>query len=181
MVSGPDGQPKVIETLTELQSWLKGVERLPAPLPADWIVPAQTVFENQVKEIYQQQAEVIRLRQVGVYLAEKARAQRVLMQAALVELALGQKPDLFSVGSYPAAFTPQAIRGLARHPYPWGTLVHLAFEEGMMPSPDDPYYLSIQTAPVESLKGRFNQLQGEATKLVKTLAGAQTALAASPS
>ena len=176
IVNGSNGQVETIETISELQTWLHEVEKMPVMSSAGWDAPAQTEFESEVQKMRQKEAEVIRMRQVGVYLAEKARAQRLLIKAALVELVLGQRPELFASGNYPAAFNSQAVRGLARHKYPWGALIMLAFDDGLIPSADDPYFKEIQASSVDSLKGRFNQLKSDAAQQVKTLADTKVAV-----
>ncbi|MBN1249307.1 MAG: DEAD/DEAH box helicase family protein [Anaerolineae bacterium] len=100
-----------------------------------------------------------------------ARAGRLLLDAALVELALGLHPSLFGDGGYPMGFDEKAVLGLRRHGYPWAPLLKLAWD-GMptrRPQPTDPFYVGIQGEPPEYLRRRFAQLAHEAARLVKQL------------
>jgi hypothetical protein len=79
-------------------------------------------------------------------------------RAATVELALGQNPNYLDE-TYPTAFNDQAVLGLQHHGYPWAALLRLAFDPGLVPSPEDAYYKQIAPEKRESLKGRFAQLR----------------------
>lgn len=98
-----------------------------------------------------------------------AQARRLLLDAALIELALGQAPGLFGQSEYPAVFGEQAIQGLRRHRYPWAPLLKLTDTAGLRPNPTDPYYLGIQNQPAENLKRQFVALSEKASRLLKEL------------
>ena len=102
--------------------------------------------------------------------ALKARAAELLAQAALVELALGQQPDLFAEGAYPAAFDLAAVVGLRRHKYPWAPLLVMAQGHLAAPRPTDRFYARIQNESAEQLKRRFEGLEQRAKRLVQELA-----------
>ncbi len=80
------------------------------------------------------QAEWARIEQGQAQLAHRqrealaARAGRLLLDATLVELALGQNPSLFGDEGYPTAFDEQAVMNLKRHRYPWASLLRLVWE-----------------------------------------------------
>jgi hypothetical protein len=101
--------------------------------------------------------------------AQVARAARLLLDAALVELALGQQPGLLDQADYPAAFNEAAVIGLRRHGYPWAPLLRIAQDNLRAPHPTDPYSVAIQNEPVERLKRRFETLKQRAERLVQDL------------
>lgn len=98
----------------------------------------------------------------------------------MVEIALGQQPNMFDSHSYPSAFTEEAIVGLQRHGYPWGPIVKLAFDPGLAPDPEDAYFQGIVTDSSESLNGRFAQLVQEARNTIQTLSAARDATLEEP-
>jgi len=101
----------------------------------------------------------------------EAQAGRLLLDAALVELALGQQPDLFGQEAYPAAFDESAVVGLKRHGYPWGTLLKLVRSRIQAPRPTDPFFVEIQGEAAEWLRRRFGTLEQRAGQLVERIAG----------
>ncbi|MGB8644111.1 MAG: helicase-related protein [Anaerolineae bacterium] len=173
-----DGEtdPAPIETLAQLEGMLKSGNAAPA-IDDLFRERAGQLFAAQVAETRAHQAEMLNHRAMGVYLAERARGQRLLCQAAMVEIALGQQPELFDGGVYPTAFNEQAVRGLQRHHFPWAALLQLAFEPGLAPRADDPYYHQIADSTRESLRGRLNQLTEQARQAVTSLKAAHEAVA----
>lgn len=165
--------PALVETLAQLKAWLEDASHTSADLSDALGAQAEADFTRQVNEQTARQATVLQQRRLALALAEKAKAQRLLVKAALVELALGQQPAFLENETYPSAFNDAAIRGLQRHRYPWAPLLHLAYEDGLAVSTEDPYFKQIQGSNRESLKGRFFQLTEEAKKLVKSLSVAQ--------
>lgn len=99
--------------------------------------------------------------------AQVARAARLLLDAALVELALGQQPGLFDQEAYPVAFDEAAVIGLKRHKYPWAPLLKLAHSQIEAPRPTDPFFVKIQSEPVERLKRRFDTLKQRAVRVLQ--------------
>ena len=108
-------------------------------------------------------------RHIAWMMTERAKAQTLLLKAALVEIALGMKPDMFEAESYPASFSEQAVLGLQRHRAPWAALLQKAYEPGLAPVESDPYFQQIADDSRESLKGRMMQLTQEARKAVQVL------------
>ena len=94
--------------------------------------------------------------------ARAVRAARLLVQAALVELALGRQPDLWGQASYPTSFDRDAVLGLRRHGYPWTALLRLAQGEIEPPSPTDPFFLEIQGEGPEQLRRQWERLRQQA-------------------
>jgi hypothetical protein len=97
--------------------------RLKALLPV-WLPWARrrlalsSVTEQQVRAINQQYQTRI-ANHSSQYLATlQARARRLLLKGALVEIALGQQRTLFSEENYPYNFDESAIIGLKRHKSP---------------------------------------------------------------
>ena len=103
--------------------------------------------------------------------ALEARGAQLLVHAALVELALGQQPDMFAGDVYPKAFDRSAVFGLGRHKYPWAPLLVLAQEHVMAPHPTDPFFARIQNESADQLKRRFEGMTQRAVRLVQVLAG----------
>lgn len=130
---------------------------------------AQARFARELAQVKERHADSIHRRRMAHYLAVRARAQLVLLRAALVELALGQSPALFDGDVYPTEFNEQAVLGLQRHGYPWGALLKLAYQPGLIPHAEDSFYVKVANEKREALIGRFNQLKGEARELVKAL------------
>ena len=134
---------------------------------------AEDQFNAAVTNILQNQRTVIKQRVYGNWLAEKSKAQRLLVKAALVELALGQQPELLDTETYPSAFTEQAVLGLRRHNYPWAPVIALlANVEGLVPTRDDPFFQQIEGSSKDSLRTMWSELTGECKKLVLILSAA---------
>ena len=101
-----------------------------------------------------------------------ARAGRLLLDAALIEIAIGQQPDLFDGGTYPMAFDEKAVSGLRRHAYPWAPLLRLVWREMPVRKPraTDSLFVTIQGEPPARLKQRFRRLAAQATQHLNALA-----------
>jgi superfamily II DNA or RNA helicase len=102
-----------------------------------------------------------------------ARGQRLLVEAAQVEVVLGRRPDLFE-GDYPFNFEAPAVADLRRHGYPFAPLMKLVGLDGLAARADDPQWEEVSRLSVEQLKRRWRQLKEEAERLVKELADAAT-------
>jgi len=98
-----------------------------------------------------------------------ARAAQLLLDAALVELALGQQPDLFGQESYPVAFDEVAVIGLKRHGYPWAPLLKIARAHFRSPRPTDPFFVEVQNEPANRLRRRFENLAWRAERLLEEI------------
>lgn len=166
-------QPVSIQTLDEVMKYVNGYYSMHIAADDAFIRTAEVDFNSAVHKIRDQKNEIIKRRKNAEYLAEKTRCQRLLIKAALVELALGQQPTLLEQVTYPAAFSEEAVVSLQRHRYPWGALLQLAFENGLSPQQEDVYFQKIKDASRESLKGMFNQLTEEAKKRVGILSRLQ--------
>jgi hypothetical protein len=101
----------------------------------------------------------------------QARAQMMLEQAALIEIALGQQRSLFESESYPTSFSREAVKSLKRHKGVWPWLLIIATNKGTAPLPlpeaTSPYYEQIRSDKPEVLKARFAQIVNEAEPLVQ--------------
>ncbi len=156
-----DGRPRPVVRLAEVRRVLEETvsgkgwteEAMEA---ARWDFRAQVEAERARRQAGWEQLEQARER------ARAARAARMLVQAALIELALGQQRDLWGEERYPTAFDRSAVLGLRRHGYPWTALLRLAQEEVEAPSPTDPFFLEIQGETREQLRGRWERLQQQA-------------------
>ncbi|MCL4299796.1 MAG: DEAD/DEAH box helicase family protein [Anaerolineae bacterium] len=138
------------------------------------ITAAKADFEGEISTLRQRQAQVVAARQRAERLALVEQARQTLLQAALIELAMGQQPDLFAQEVLPMAFTEAAITGLKRHKYPFAPLLKLVPIADLRPSPTDPFYVSIQGQSKEALKRQFQVQQERAAHLVKLLVNAPT-------
>lgn len=159
------GEP--IENVAELQKWLELATDI--PIEANTVSQIESKFGHSVNEVRARIEKIIKFRKESVYQRERINAQRLLIKAALVEIALGQNPTLWEKDHYPSAFMIQAVRGLQRHKYPWSALLQLAFSSDLVVTEQDPFYQQIKDSSVESLKGRFSQLAEEAKRVVPTL------------
>lgn len=168
LVRGEDGQPVPVRNLEDLERGL-GLE--PNDTVLEWVQSAQISLELEAQELRVRQAAVIQQRKRAVYLAERARAQRILVRAALVELALGQQPDLLEgEEDYPNVFGVGAVRGLRRHGYPWKPLFQLAWEDHLVPQATDPEWPEYREMSREKLKSTFKSLAEQAREAVQRLA-----------
>lgn len=157
-----------INSIEELFEYLEKCSFLGNP-EDEFLKNAQIQFQKIIAQNKEHQNQIVERRVYGSYLSEKARAQRILIKAALIEITLGQKPELIDSEIYPTSFAEQAITKLQRYAFPWGPLLTLAYEQGLTPKVEDPYYQQIKDNHRESLKGKFVQLREEAKKCVKSL------------
>ncbi|HID90030.1 MAG TPA: hypothetical protein EYP52_10055, partial [Anaerolineae bacterium] len=120
-----EGHPRSLRRLAEVR------EALESPPPGDgWTETAVEAARQDLGEQVEGEWQALqtfegRLRRIWEQ-ARAARAARILVRAALVELALGQQPALFNQGTYPAVFDKAAVIGLKRHGYPWTALLRIA-------------------------------------------------------
>jgi hypothetical protein len=102
----------------------------------------------------------------------QARARRLLEQAALIEIALGQQRSLFDSENYPTGFNQEATRRLARHGAVWKWLLVAATNGGKLPLPhpdaSDPFYEQIRNEKPERLKARLQQIAVDAEAVVQS-------------
>jgi len=166
-------EPEEIRDLVELRNKLTSITQPPGIADTSQIDLAQKIFTDQVNGMIAHEQTILHNRRRAAYLAEKARAQRILVKAALVEIALSKQPTLFDADQYPSAFNDQAIKGLQRHGYPWGTLLTLAYEPSLNVDSQDLFYLAIQGKSRESMVGHFTQLTEEAKQNVVVLNAVQ--------
>lgn len=159
-----DGYAVEIRTLPELQNAL----RKPV-VSQDISVQAQTLFAQQAQEIQERQSTVLEHRRKAQKMTELHKARRILLKAAMLEVALGQKPEIFDSESYPIELNQQAMRGLARHRFPWAALLRLTGEIEIILPESDEYFRQALRDTRETLKGKFSQLTQEARKAVEIL------------
>jgi superfamily II DNA or RNA helicase len=165
------GRPQRIERLADLELLYAGQPNVPA---AGWseetVRAARDDFQRELATLWQQPAQVMAARQRAERLALQEQARQTLLQAALVELAMGQQPQLFAEEALPMAFTEAAVTGLRRHGYPFAPLLKLVQVDGLRPSPTDPFYTAMQGQSREALKRQFTALRDKAARLVSRLA-----------
>jgi ERCC4-related helicase len=146
-----------------------GSDEAPASWTQDTLDAAQEVFESQVQDEWQAIVDAEDRLVEAQTEALKARAARLLLDAALVELALGRQPSLLSDETYPVAFNRQAVTGLRRHGYPWTALLGFAQEHIRLPSQQDPFYHTIRNDSQKRLHGRLGALKQRADRLVNEI------------
>jgi hypothetical protein len=156
-------QPKPIKKLSGLRRAL-GDDTEPA---AGASARADDDFQQQVnslrERIQARTAQFIEHRQKTL----RVQAQRLLIKAALVEIALGQQRDLFTEEPYPSSFGEEAIKGLRRHKSPWSWMLYIANEPDLQAKEDDPYFHKIRNLPQEKLQEEFKALTSKAKALLK--------------
>jgi len=166
------GRPQRIEHLADLEKVYAEAPAGSGPLWTEGAVEvARAEFEREVATLAQRMAEVVAARQGAERLAVVARARRTLLQAALVELAMAQQPQLSSQEALPMGFSEEAVSGLGRHGFPFAPLLKLVKADSLRPRPTDPFYVELQGQPRETLRRRFMMLESEATRLTGLLAG----------
>lgn len=111
----------------------------------------------------------------------EASLKELLLQAALVEIALGQKPDLFSQNRYPSSFSEMAVQGLGRHNYPFGPALKLVSVGDLHPRPTDPFYLEVQNEPSDRLQQRLTDIRRALERQVRELVELRGGESLSPS
>jgi superfamily II DNA or RNA helicase len=167
--SRPQAGGKEITTLPALMNWLAKVGDAVSFASPDIPVEVREMFDAQVKLVRESQEKVIAHRHTARFMTERAKAQSLLLKAAMVEIALGMNPDMFEAESYPAAFSEKAVLGLQRHRAPWAALLQKAYEPGLSPVESNPYFQQIVGDSRESLKARIMQLTQDARKAVQIL------------
>lgn len=164
-----ESKVKEIITLSVLKEHLVRAKDARAPVSPPLLEEARRMFDEQFNSIQESRKTVIAHTKKAQSMTERVKAKRLLLKAAMVEIALGIKPDMFDTEAYPSSFSEQAVLGLERHRAPWSSLLKLAYEPGLRPVEADPYFQQIVNDSRESLKGRMNQLTQEARKMVQTL------------
>lgn len=153
-----------IRTLPELQAVLSREQS-----SHDISAQARYAFESQVGAAQERLEKVIAHRRKAQRMTELYKARRILLKAAMLEVAMGQKPEMFDSESYPMELNQQAIRGLARHRFPWAALVRLAGEPEIAIPENHEYFRQATRDTRESLKGKFDQLTQQARKAIEIL------------
>jgi hypothetical protein len=170
----PQAVPSPVASFAALADHLKATAQANAS-DDSLLSEAQACFARELARATESHADVVRRRRKAHYLAARAKAQLLLLRAALVEVALGQSPALFDADVYPLEFDEQAVLGLRRYGFPWAPLLKLAYQPGLAPNPRDEFFLKIAGEKRETLLGRLHQLTGEARELVKVLSAALAA------
>lgn len=171
-----DSPAQRVSSYADLKDWLAGTKEPGDPVQADGNC-AKADLEAAYASVVQRQAEITQLRRTAEYLTLRVKAQTLLLRATMVEVALGRQPEMFDTETYPSSFTEAAVRGLQRHGFPWRPLLALAWEDGLKPTEDDPYFQRIASDKRESLKGRHSQLAQDARKVVQELSHVREAAA----
>ena len=102
-------------------------------------------------------------------LALKEEARQVLVRAALVELALAQQPDLFSE-PFHYGFGHEAVLALKRYGAPYKGLFQIADSDGLVASPTDPFFATIQWQPTHLLHRKRESLKQQGFEILHKVA-----------
>jgi superfamily II DNA or RNA helicase len=169
-VLGEEGQPRRLDRLTDVRVALEA-----SSAGGEWadeaVEAARQDFEALVKAEWTAIEQAQTQLEQAQHSALEAQAARLLLDAALIELALGQQPDLFGEESYPAAFDEAAVIGLKRHGYPWAPLLKVVRDHIQAPHPTDLFFVEVQSESVDRLKRQFEALEQRAARLLERLAG----------
>jgi superfamily II DNA or RNA helicase len=139
-----------------------------------WTAEARAAAEAEFRalveaEVQRARAAVARRRQAErLVLVERGR--QVLLRAAVIELVRQQRSDMFNIETYLSKFAEAALRGLARHGYPFAPLLRLVDITGLALAQADPYFLQCLEQPDNVLQRQFEQLKQRAAELVRQLA-----------
>ncbi len=162
-----DGRPRRLERLADVRAAMEG------PAPASWPEEAIEAAQRDLEALVEAEQQFATRAQTQWEQAQRssleAQAARLLVEAALVELALGQQAELFGDRSYPAAFDQMAVIGLKRHGYPWAPLIKVVQAHIQAPRPTDPFFTEIQGESADQLRRRFEGLRQRAERLVEQL------------
>ena len=134
------------------------------------VAEAGADFAQERAQLEQRAEQVIAGRRRAERLALEERARQLLLRASLVELAMGQLPDMFENQALPLAFNTVAITGLRRHGYPFAPLLRLVNVEDLSPSPTDPFFGKVQGKPRETLRRQFTAIENQARALLEHIA-----------
>ena len=109
-ILGADGQREPVRSLEELQAILADRSTPPSPRwSEETVARARDAFQREIAERRERQAQVVATRQEANRLELEEQGRQVLLQAALVELAMGQQSTLFEQTPLPMAFNEAAI------------------------------------------------------------------------
>jgi ERCC4-related helicase len=153
-----------INTLAELRRALSA----DATPQSDAMESARQKFAQQVETITEGYQSRLAQHADQYLTTLKARARRLLLKGALIEISLGQREQrsLFSEEQYPRNFDESAVGGLTRHKSPWSWLLVINGKPLPQPSDNDPFYHQICNDKPEKLKERFQDLAEEASEIV---------------
>ncbi|MCZ7568053.1 MAG: helicase-related protein [Ardenticatenaceae bacterium] len=107
----------------------------------------------------------------------EASVQELLLQAALVEIALEQQPDLFTQDRSQPSFNEVTVRGLERRGYPFAPALKLVNVGDLYPRPTDPFYLEIQNDAPDKLQRHLADIRRELDRQVRELATVRNEIA----
>lgn len=163
-------KPAPIETFAQLVKLVKKPWKTDIAYSARFEV-ADKLFSAQAESLtrnYQQRLLQFGQQQKAIL---QAKANRMVEQAALIEIALGQQRSLFESENYPTGFNQEAVKGLARHGGIWKWLLVAATNGGKLPLPypaaNDPFYEQVKNEKSEKLKARFQKISEDGGKLVQ--------------
>jgi len=163
-----DGQPRRLDRLADLRAALDG-----SASGDGWSEETVDAARRDLQALAETERASIERARSRLAQAQRsaleARAARLLLDAALVELALGQQPDLFGQETYPMGFDRAAVIGLKRHGYPWAPLLTIARSHVRSPHPTDPFFVKIQSEPAAQLKRRLQTLTQRAQRLLEEI------------
>ena len=164
-------KPAPIETFAQLVKLVKKPSNTDIAYSARFEA-ADKLFSAQAESLsrtYQQRLLQFGQQQKAIL---QAKANRIVEQAALIEMAVGQKRSLFESVNFQAGFNQESVKGLARHGGVWKWLLVAATNRGKLPLPhpaaSDPFYEQVKNEKPEKLKARFQQISEDGGKIVQS-------------
>ena len=126
-------------------------------------------FEKEIECTLSNEIRIEIARKKAEASALEEEARQILLQAAYVELAIGQQADLFGP-EIVVDFSEDALQRLARHGYPFKGLLAIVDIEGVRPRATDDFFQRIQNHKIEPLKRRFEGIRERAKDLLRRMA-----------
>jgi superfamily II DNA or RNA helicase len=156
-------RPAPLSTLSKLRRALGEVAE-PAPQAAE---AASQHFEAHVQDTLERYRARVSEYSSQYRATLQARARRLLVKGALVEIALGRQRTLFAEEAYPVSFDESAVAGLRRHKSPWSWLLVMGGSPLPQPSEADPFFEEVRRDKPDKLKELFQELTEEARQIVQ--------------
>jgi hypothetical protein len=133
------------------------------------IETADSTFEEALNGRYDAQRRAEENRKKSEFLALKEEARQILIQAALLELAIAQEPNLFSE-PFRYGFGPEAVFALKRYGAPYKGLFQIADSDGLIASPTDAFFATVQGQPIHLLHRKRESLKQQGLEILHKVA-----------
>lgn len=165
-----------LDSLEGFKQYLDSVQELRLPTE-NVLESARQDFESLITNEADRLEKIEDAQERGRVLALREEVRRLLLKAALIEIALAQHQTMFDEQVF-LDFNEEAILQLKRHKYPFTGLIRKLTEvgalQGLRPSPTDSFYLRIKDQRPELLRRRFEGIRETAEKLLSAIASTTT-------